>query len=207
MVSPNCQSDLVATHPGTGGYRWYRNITPCPSPLDPSGESTPKWTQPWREGTGKDTRSCEHPEGRLAPPARKTSLRGGPLRARLTVQKPDGHWEATCSICARYIYCFGRSFAWFRANSGTTRCPPQTRRAPSLAVNTTGGTCACPPEPTMADRSHRVSRLSVHPRYAPRESVFTSAPELYRSDNAVCSPFLRECVLAMEDGCEEVGFI
>ncbi|KAI0732866.1 Spc19-domain-containing protein [Fomitopsis betulina] len=55
----------------------------------------------------------------------------------------------------------------------------------------------------MADRSHRVSRLSVHPRYAPRESVFTSAPELYRSDNAVCSPFLRECVLAMEDGCEE----
>ncbi|EPS98738.1 hypothetical protein FOMPIDRAFT_126458 [Fomitopsis schrenkii] len=55
----------------------------------------------------------------------------------------------------------------------------------------------------MTDRSHRVSRLSVHPRYAPRESVFTSAPELYRSDNAVCSPFLRECVLAMEDGCEE----
>lgn len=55
----------------------------------------------------------------------------------------------------------------------------------------------------MADRSHRVSRLSVHPRYAPRESVFTSAPEL--SDNAVCSPFLRECVLAMEDGCEEVS--
>ncbi|KAH9938090.1 Spc19-domain-containing protein [Fomitopsis serialis] len=55
----------------------------------------------------------------------------------------------------------------------------------------------------MVDRSHRVSRLSVHPRYAPRESVFTSAPELYRSDNAVCSPFLRECVLAMEDCCEE----
>jgi len=45
----------------------------------------------------------------------------------------------------------------------------------------------------------------VHPRYAPRESVFTSAPELYRSDNAVCSPFLRECVLAMEDCCEEAS--
>ncbi|KZT66052.1 hypothetical protein DAEQUDRAFT_675816 [Daedalea quercina L-15889] len=55
----------------------------------------------------------------------------------------------------------------------------------------------------MGDRSHRVSRLSVHPRYAPRESVFTSAPEMHRSENAVCSPFLRECVLAMEDGCEE----
>ncbi|KAH9844356.1 Spc19-domain-containing protein [Rhodofomes roseus] len=56
----------------------------------------------------------------------------------------------------------------------------------------------------MVDRSHRVSRLSVHPRYGPRESVFTSAPpDMYRSENAVCSPFLRECVLAMEDCCEE----
>ncbi|CCM01746.1 uncharacterized protein FIBRA_03812 [Fibroporia radiculosa] len=56
----------------------------------------------------------------------------------------------------------------------------------------------------MADRSHRASRLSVHPRNAPRESVFVGNAELYRGDtNAVCSPYLRECVLAMEDCCEE----
>ncbi|OSX59327.1 hypothetical protein POSPLADRAFT_1150991 [Postia placenta MAD-698-R-SB12] len=56
----------------------------------------------------------------------------------------------------------------------------------------------------MVDKSHRVSRLSVHPRYRPRESVFVGGSELYRGDShAVCSPYLRECVLAMEDCCEE----
>lgn len=46
-------------------------------------------------------------------------------------------------------------------------------------------------------------RLSALPR--PRESVFTGSHEFYRGDaNAVCPPNLRECVLAMEDCCEEV---
>ncbi|KAI0797105.1 Spc19-domain-containing protein [Abortiporus biennis] len=54
------------------------------------------------------------------------------------------------------------------------------------------------------ERSSRTSRLSVHPRYGPRESVFAGHPDLYRGDtNAVCSPFLRECVTAMEDCCDE----
>ncbi|CAL1700300.1 unnamed protein product [Somion occarium] len=54
------------------------------------------------------------------------------------------------------------------------------------------------------ERSSRQSRLSVHPRYAPRESVFAGHPDLYRGDNnAVCSPFLRNCVQAMEDCCDE----
>ncbi|TFY66635.1 hypothetical protein EVG20_g4453 [Dentipellis fragilis] len=50
----------------------------------------------------------------------------------------------------------------------------------------------------------RVSRLSVRPR--PRDSIFPGGAELYRSGDApaVCSPNLRECVLAMEDCCEEV---
>lgn len=40
----------------------------------------------------------------------------------------------------------------------------------------------------------------------PRESVFASGIDSYRGDiNAVCPPNLRECVLAMEDCCEEVG--
>jgi DASH complex subunit SPC19 len=40
----------------------------------------------------------------------------------------------------------------------------------------------------------------------PRESVFTGGLDPYRGDvNAVCPPNLRECVLAMEDCCEEVG--
>ncbi|KAA1466527.1 hypothetical protein DENSPDRAFT_831384 [Dentipellis sp. KUC8613] len=49
----------------------------------------------------------------------------------------------------------------------------------------------------------RVSRLSVRPR--PRDSIFPGGAELYRSGDApaVCSPNLRECVLAMEDCCEE----
>ncbi|KAH9948789.1 Spc19-domain-containing protein [Amylocystis lapponica] len=57
----------------------------------------------------------------------------------------------------------------------------------------------------MADRSHRVSRLSVRPgKYRPRDSVFVGNAETYRGDTqAVCSPFLRECVLAMEDCCDE----
>ena len=46
-------------------------------------------------------------------------------------------------------------------------------------------------------------RLSALPR--PRESVFAGSHDLYRGDvNAVCPPNLRECVLAMEDCCEEV---
>ncbi|KAL6309773.1 Spc19-domain-containing protein [Sparassis latifolia] len=54
------------------------------------------------------------------------------------------------------------------------------------------------------DKSHRVSRLSVHPRLGPRESVFAGNADLYRGDTqAVCSPYLRDCVLAMEDCCEE----
>ncbi|KAK7696243.1 hypothetical protein QCA50_000896 [Cerrena zonata] len=53
-------------------------------------------------------------------------------------------------------------------------------------------------------RSDRLSRQSLHPRYAPRESVFAGHPDHYRGDNyAVCSPFLRDCVQAMEDCCDE----
>ena len=55
------------------------------------------------------------------------------------------------------------------------------------------------------EKKSRVSRLSMHPKYAPRESVFAGSAEIYRGDNnAVCSPFLRECVMAMEDCCDEV---
>ncbi|KIJ20516.1 hypothetical protein PAXINDRAFT_67184 [Paxillus involutus ATCC 200175] len=47
-----------------------------------------------------------------------------------------------------------------------------------------------------------MSRLSTLPR--PRESVFSGGHDLYRGDaNAVCPPNLCECVLAMEDCCEE----
>ncbi|TBU41463.1 Spc19-domain-containing protein, partial [Dichomitus squalens] len=50
-----------------------------------------------------------------------------------------------------------------------------------------------------------VSRLSVHPRLGPRDSIFPGNPELYRAvdTNATCSPYLRECVMAMEDCCDE----
>ncbi|KAI9459525.1 Spc19-domain-containing protein [Boletus coccyginus] len=45
-------------------------------------------------------------------------------------------------------------------------------------------------------------RLSALPR--PRDSVFAGSHEFHRGDaNAVCPPNLRECVLAMEDCCEE----
>jgi DASH complex subunit SPC19 len=48
---------------------------------------------------------------------------------------------------------------------------------------------------------HR-SRLSHHKG---RESIFTSGADNYREDGTrVFSPSLRECVLAMEDCCEEV---
>ncbi|OJT07118.1 hypothetical protein TRAPUB_2052 [Trametes pubescens] len=55
------------------------------------------------------------------------------------------------------------------------------------------------------EKSHRVSRLSVHPRLGPRDSIFPGNPDLYRTvdTNATCSPHLQECVLAMEDCCEE----
>ncbi|KIM76427.1 hypothetical protein PILCRDRAFT_826434 [Piloderma croceum F 1598] len=47
-----------------------------------------------------------------------------------------------------------------------------------------------------------MSRLSTLPRG--RDSVFAGGSEQYRGDtNAVCPPNLRECVLAMEDCCEE----
>lgn len=46
----------------------------------------------------------------------------------------------------------------------------------------------------------------MYPKGAPRQSVFAGAGELYQGDNAaVCSPYLRECVAAMEDCSEEVS--
>ncbi|KAI0638477.1 Spc19-domain-containing protein [Trametes polyzona] len=55
------------------------------------------------------------------------------------------------------------------------------------------------------EKSHRASRLSVHPRLGPRDSVFPGNPDLYRTldTNATCSPYLQSCVMAMEDCCEE----
>ncbi|KAH9855052.1 Spc19-domain-containing protein [Lenzites betulinus] len=55
------------------------------------------------------------------------------------------------------------------------------------------------------EKSHRASRLSVHPRLGPRDSIFPGNPDLYRTvdTNATCSPYLQECVMAMEDCCEE----
>ena len=48
-----------------------------------------------------------------------------------------------------------------------------------------------------------MSRLSTVPKS--RQSIFQSGSEQYTSDaNATCPPNLRECVLAMEDCCEEV---
>ena len=47
----------------------------------------------------------------------------------------------------------------------------------------------------------RLSRANVKAR----ESIFTSGPEQYIGDTlARCPPDLEECVLAMEDCCEEV---
>lgn len=58
---------------------------------------------------------------------------------------------------------------------------------------------------TTMERPSRVSRLSVHPKYGPRQSVFVGNSGGYGSENDfVCSPFLRECVMALEDCCEEV---
>jgi DASH complex subunit SPC19 len=49
-----------------------------------------------------------------------------------------------------------------------------------------------------------MSRLS-RANLKARESIFAGGPELYRGDiQAVCSPNLLECVMALEDCCEEV---
>ncbi|KAI0751083.1 Spc19-domain-containing protein [Daedaleopsis nitida] len=55
------------------------------------------------------------------------------------------------------------------------------------------------------DKTHRMSRLSVHPRLGPRDSIFPGNPDLHRAvdSSATCSPYLRECVMAMEDCCDE----
>ncbi|KAH9943179.1 Spc19-domain-containing protein [Epithele typhae] len=56
------------------------------------------------------------------------------------------------------------------------------------------------------EKNHpRASRLSVHPRLGPRESIFPGNPSLYQAvdTNATCSPYLSECVMAMEDCCNE----
>ena len=51
-----------------------------------------------------------------------------------------------------------------------------------------------------------MSRLS-RANLKARESVFAGGPELYRGDiQAICPPNLEECVMAMEDCCEEVKF-
>lgn len=51
-----------------------------------------------------------------------------------------------------------------------------------------------------------MSRMSVRSRG--RESIFASSADYYRGDAAaICSPNLRECVLAMEDCAEEVALL
>ena len=51
-----------------------------------------------------------------------------------------------------------------------------------------------------------MSRLS-HANVKARESIFFGGPEQYIGDTpARCPPDLEECVLAMEDCCEEVLF-
>ncbi|KAG6812944.1 hypothetical protein H0H92_015264 [Tricholoma furcatifolium] len=51
-----------------------------------------------------------------------------------------------------------------------------------------------------------MSRLS-RAHLKARESVFAGGPELYRGDiQAICPPNLEECVMAMEDCCEEARF-
>lgn len=47
----------------------------------------------------------------------------------------------------------------------------------------------------------RLSRANIKAR----ESIFTTGPNLYRTEAlTVCPPDLEECVAAMEDCCEEV---
>lgn len=47
----------------------------------------------------------------------------------------------------------------------------------------------------------RLSRIALKGR----ESVFAGGPEQYLGDTyAMCPPSLEECVMAMEDCCEEV---
>ncbi|KAI0774556.1 Spc19-domain-containing protein [Fomes fomentarius] len=55
------------------------------------------------------------------------------------------------------------------------------------------------------DKTHRMSRLSVYPRLGPRDSIFPGNSDLHRTvdTGATCSPYLRECVMAMEDCCDE----
>lgn len=49
-----------------------------------------------------------------------------------------------------------------------------------------------------------MSRLS-RANLKARESVFAGGPELYRGDiQALCPPNLAECVMGLEDCCEEV---
>ncbi|KAI0092133.1 Spc19-domain-containing protein [Irpex rosettiformis] len=56
------------------------------------------------------------------------------------------------------------------------------------------------------DRNNRMSRLSLYPKHAPRQSVFAGTGEFYPGDStAVCSPYLRECIAAMEDCCSEAN--
>ncbi|RPD66870.1 hypothetical protein L226DRAFT_529271 [Lentinus tigrinus ALCF2SS1-7] len=72
MVSPNRHGHIVAPRPETRVYGKYRNITPrCALHQPLQRINTP------REGGGlscgereqsSTARSCEHPEGRLAPP-------------------------------------------------------------------------------------------------------------------------------------------
>lgn len=55
------------------------------------------------------------------------------------------------------------------------------------------------------DRVLIMSRLS-RANLKARDSVFAGGPELYRGDiQAICPPNLEECVMAMEDCCEEVS--
>ena len=50
-----------------------------------------------------------------------------------------------------------------------------------------------------------MSRLS-RPNFKGRESIFHGGPEQYYGDSdARCPPDLEECVMAMEDCCEEVS--
>ena len=66
--------------------------------------------------------------------------------------------------------------------------------------------CMNGPKPARKE-SNEMSRLS-RAHLKGRESVFAGGPEQYRGDTqASCPPDLEECVMAMEDCCEEVSSI
>ena len=130
-------------------------------------------------------------------------------RVELLSKRPSARIQS-CLIWSKFIatdkihHCCCRDFSQLHLLSQGLCLPYASCGSGNGKRNCTSRSCCCHNTVLVTCASFQMSRLS-RANIKARESIFASGPEQYIGDiQARCPPDLEECVLAMEDCCEEV---